>query len=71
MLLGNTKTKINKDEDGENLSHLEINEVALFYCHIANNNYQHDSWALCLSVHNKLFSQLWNVTQKFYIFKNI
>ena len=43
MLLGNTKTKINKDEDGENLSHLEINEVALFYCHIANNNYQHDS----------------------------
>ena len=27
-LLGNTKRKINKDENGENVPHLEITEVA-------------------------------------------
>ena len=43
MLLGSPKIKINRDEDGENLSHLEISEVALCYCNIANHNCQHDS----------------------------
>ena len=39
-LLGSTKSKINRDKDGENVSHLEITEVALIHCTIVNNNHQ-------------------------------
>ena len=39
-LLGNTKCKITNDRNCENVSHLEITEVVLVNCHIANNNYQ-------------------------------
>ena len=35
-----TKSKINKDKKGENVSHLEINEVVLMHCNIVNNNFQ-------------------------------
>ena len=31
-LLGSTKSKINKDTNGENMSHLEITEVVLIHC---------------------------------------
>ena len=41
-LLGSTKIKINKDKNGENMSHLEITEVVLIHCNIANNDYQPD-----------------------------
>ena len=41
-LLGSTKSKINKDKNGENVPHLEIAEVILGPCNIANN-------AQCLS----------------------
>ena len=33
-LLGSTKNKITKDKNGENVRHLEINEVILVYCNI-------------------------------------
>ena len=36
-LLGSTKTKINKDKNGENVPHLETNEVVLIHCNIVNN----------------------------------
>ena len=36
-LLSNTKSKITKDENGENAPHLEITEVVLVYCNIVNN----------------------------------
>ena len=42
-LLGSTKSKITKDENGENLPHLEITEVVLTHCNIVNNNYQQES----------------------------
>ena len=42
-LLGSTKSKITKDESGENVCHLEITEVILVHCDIANNNYQQGS----------------------------
>ena len=42
-LLGSTKSKINKDENGENVLHLKITEVILVHCNIVNNNYQQDS----------------------------
>ena len=39
-LLGSTKIKITKDENGENLPCLEITEVVLIHCSIVNNDYQ-------------------------------
>ena len=39
-LLGRTKIKIAKDENGKNFLHLEITEVVIVYCNIVNNNYQ-------------------------------
>ena len=42
-LLGNTKSKINKDENCENMSHLEITEIVLINFKIVNNDYQQNS----------------------------
>ena len=39
-LIGNTKSKITKDENSENVPHLEITEVVLIYCNTVNNNCQ-------------------------------
>ena len=39
-LLGSTKSMITKDENGENVSHLEITEVILVHFNIVNNDYQ-------------------------------
>ena len=69
-LLGNTKSKITKVENGENVSHLEITEVALIHCNIVNNNYQQNSRVLYRFV--QLFGQLLDISQKkLYIFKNL
>ena len=38
-LLGSTKSKINKDKNGENVSYLKITEEVLKHCNIANNDY--------------------------------
>ena len=38
-LLGSTETKITKDKNGENVHQLEITEVVLVHCNIANNDY--------------------------------
>ena len=45
-LLGNNKNKVTKDENGENVPHIEHPEVVLFHCNIVNNDYQHDSRVL-------------------------
>ena len=42
-LLGIIKSKITKNENGENMLHVEITEVVLVHHNIANNNYQHNS----------------------------
>ena len=39
-LLASTRNKIFKDENVDNVPHLEITEVILVHCKIANNNYQ-------------------------------
>ena len=41
-LLGSPKNKITEDENNENVPHLEITEVKLVHCNIANNDYQHN-----------------------------
>ena len=38
-LLGSTKSKISKDENGENVPHLEITEAVLIHYNIISNNY--------------------------------
>ena len=67
-LLGNTKSKITKDENVENLPHLEITEVVLIHCNIVNNDYQQDSRVLYTFVPNKSFGQLLNISPKNVIF---
>ena len=54
-LLGNTKSKITKDENGENMPHLEIAKVVLMHCNIVNNDYQQDSTVLYTFIPNKAF----------------
>ena len=51
-----TKSKINKDENGENVSHLEDVEIVLVLCNIFNNDYQQGSKLLYTLVPNKSYS---------------
>ena len=67
-LIGSTKSKINKDENGENISHLEIVEVVLVHCNIVKNDYQQDSRVLYTYVSNNLFGQLLDISPKSFIF---
>ena len=76
-LLGSTKSKITKDENGENIPNLEINEVVLVHCNIVNNDYQQDSGVLHTFVPNKSFEKthpkildfLNSLIQNFHIWK--
>ena len=45
-LLGIIKSKMTKNENGENVPHLKITEVVLVHCNIVNNNYQQNSIVL-------------------------
>ena len=54
-LLGSTKSKIAKNENGENVPNLEITEAALVHCNIVNNNYQQNLRVLYTFVPNKSF----------------
>ena len=45
-LLGGTKSIINKDKNGENEAHLEINVVLMPLYNIVNNNHQQDTRVL-------------------------
>ena len=66
-LFGSTKSKITKDENGENVPHLEITEVVLVHCNIVNNGYQQDSRVLYTFVLNKSFGQLLDISPKNFI----
>ena len=67
-LLGSTKSKITKNENSENVSHLEITEVVLIHCNMVNNDYQQDSRVLYTHVPNKSFGQLLDISPKNFIF---
>ena len=56
-LLGNTKSKITKNKNGENVSNLEITEVELVHCNIVNNYYQQGSRVWYKFIPNKSFGQ--------------
>ena len=67
-LLGSTKNKITKDENGENVPHLEITEVVLVHCNIVSNDYQQDSRVLNTFVPNKSFGILLDISPKNFVF---
>ena len=50
------------------MTHLEINEVVIVHCNIANKDYQQDSRVLYTVVLNKLFGQLLDISPKKIIF---
>ena len=64
-LLGSTKSKITKNENGENLG---ITKVVLVHSNIDNNNYQQDSRVLYTFVLNKSYGQLLDILPKKFIF---
>ena len=55
---GSTKIKMTKNENFENVLHLEITEVVIVHCNIVSNDYQHDSRDLYPFVPNKLFGYI-------------
>ena len=67
-LLGNTKSKITRDQNGENVPHLEITEVILVHCNIVNNDYQQDSKILYTFVTSKPFDSLIEISPPNYFF---
>ena len=69
-LLRSTKSKITKEENGDNLeiTHLEITEVVLVHCNIVNNDYQQYSRTLYTFVPNTSFGQLIDISSKNFIF---
>ena len=67
-LLGSTKSKTTKNENSENVPHLEITKVVLVHCDIANNNYQQNSKVLYTFVPNKSFGQLLDTLPKNFLF---
>ena len=69
-LLGSTKNKIIKDNNGENVPHLEITEIVLVHCNIVNNDYQQDSRVLYTFVPNKPFGSLLEIYSTNQIFLN-
>ena len=67
-LLESTESKITKGKSGENVPHLEITEVILVHCNIANNDYQQDSRVLYTCFPNKPFDQLLEISATYFIF---
>ena len=68
MLLGSTKSKITKDENGENALNLQITEVILVHCNIVNNHYEQKSRVLYTFVPNNSLGELLDVSPKNCIF---
>ena len=54
-LLESTKSKITKDENGENMPYLEITEVVLIHYNVVNNSYQQNLRVFYTFVPNKSF----------------
>ena len=70
-LLGNTKSKITKNENGETVPNMVTAEVVLVHGNIVNNYYQQDSRVLYAFVPNKSFDQLMDISPKSFIFLKI
>ena len=67
-LLGNTKTKITEDKNGQNIPYLEITEAVSTHCNVFNNSYQQKSRALYTFAPKKSFGQLLDISPENFIF---
>ena len=67
-LLGSTGSKITKDKNGEDVSHLEVIELVLIQCSLVNNDYQQYSRILYTFVPNKPFGSLLEISPTKHIF---
>ena len=67
-LLVSTKSKITKDENGENLPYLEVTEIVLVHCNFVNNHYQQNSRVWYTFVPNISFCQLLDILPQKIIF---
>ena len=67
-LLGSSKSKITKDENGEDVPNLEVVEVVLVPCNLVNNDYQQESKILYTFVPNKTFGSLLEISPKNHVF---
>ena len=67
-LLGSIESKITKDKNGENVSHLEILKLVLIHCSLVNNNYQQNPRILYTFVLNKPFGSLLEISPPNHIF---
>ena len=70
-LLGNTKTKITEDKNGQNIPYLEITEAVSTHCNVFNNSYQQKSRALYTFAPKKSFGQLLDISPENFIFKKL
>ena len=64
----NTKSKITKDKNGENIPRLEITKVVLVHCNIVNKDYQQNSRVFYTFVLSKLIVQLLDILPENFIF---
>ena len=67
-LLGSTKSKITKDKNGENMTHLQIIKLVLVHFNLVNNDYQQDSRILYKFVPNKPFGSLLEISPTNHVF---
>ena len=67
-LLGSTENKVAKDKNVKDVPHLEITEVVLVHCDVANNDCQQDSIVLYTYVPNKPFGILLKTSPTNHIF---
>ena len=63
-LLASTKIKITKDENGENMPHLEITKIVLVHCNVVSSNYRQDIRDLYVFVPDKPFGQWLDISPK-------
>ena len=62
-LLQSTENERAKNKNGDNVAHLEITEVMLFYCNIVSD-YQQDSRVCYIFVQNKPFDKLLEISSR-------
>ena len=67
-LLGSTKSKITKDENGGNVPHLKVAEVLSIDFNIVNKDHQQDLRVLNTFVPNKSFGELLNISPNIFVF---
>ena len=67
-LLRNTKGKITKSENVENVRYLKITKVILIHCNVVNNSYHQNSRVLYTFVPNKSFGQKLDISPDNFLF---